>query len=369
MRYLIMVVSLLLPFFAYGAKSHGIIEIVDTEYGTQEVWAEFQIYGKPVKRKVGDVEVIKKGTHLYHWGRATPEQAKQWNEAGKISPELLQRLLQQQGRVGGGFYASLNPVDSSSYGNTLMVIDVPHDIEIVRSISNDGSIPWAWLSRSLLQSGLSGVGNDNVRQWMTIIDANALTKEFVMGVNEFKKITFNKLFAPSQTSLFQQAHPEFASSSNFVDLHARSKAAMEKMSLGGANSQDTFQEVLKIGSEIMVEQAIAVFGEESLTFEVLVKFGKEEGALTNLLRSFYPSAPIHTTIRQAALISEFSYDRRTANSFLLASEDKVEATRLLQEAEKYWGAKLPKEIATTIDTLKSSKSWFPAPVCSQVFAN
>lgn len=141
-------------------------------------------------RLMGQVGKIRAGTELFHWGNATPEQAESWDKAGKISPDLLNRLKVDNnfGALGGGFYASLSRVDSMSYGNTQIILRIPKTIRILLNTPTYGMTgdEWVKVIAQLDKVGISALQNHNMPTWFNIIDADALTREHVAKNQDWK---------------------------------------------------------------------------------------------------------------------------------------------------------------------------------------
>lgn len=141
-------------------------------------------------RLVGQVGVIRAGTEFYHWGNATPEQAEAWDKAGKISPDLLNRLRADNnfGALGGGFYASLSRVDSIGYGNVQIVLRMPREMKIISDVQPGfvSGTEWIKVINQLEMLGISALQNQSIRTWFNIFSADALTKEHVAKARDWK---------------------------------------------------------------------------------------------------------------------------------------------------------------------------------------
>lgn len=182
--------SLVVSSFAWASsaglkilKQSGPASLVKTENGREAVYVE----RNGVNRFVGYVGKIRKGTPLYHWGDATPEQAAKWNAAGSISPDLLNHLIDtNQGAYGGGFYASTDRTDSMSYGNTQITIVIPHDVKIIDQAVNEGLIlNQPGVNAHIAKLGISAFRNASRPTWHNFIDAKSLTKEHVTTLVEW----------------------------------------------------------------------------------------------------------------------------------------------------------------------------------------
>lgn len=172
-----------LPANVQVLKQSGNSYLVKTENGREAVYVENE--GKDLF--IGYVGRIRKGTPLYHWGNATPEQAAKWNAAGSISPDLLKFLINtNNGAYGGGFYASMSRTDSISYGNTQITIVIPHDVKIVDKAKNaDKILNVAGINENIAKLGISAFRNSEVPTWHNFIDVNSLTKEHVTTTVEW----------------------------------------------------------------------------------------------------------------------------------------------------------------------------------------
>ncbi|MBO9668555.1 MAG: HEAT repeat domain-containing protein [Bdellovibrio sp.] len=135
-------------------------------------------------KQLGMIGKFRRGTELYHWGEGTPEQAASWDKAGRIDPTLLARLKKEHGgAIGGGFYASLNNIDSINYGNVQIVIEMPKD---VKALVKTADTSWYQVIPDLEKLGISAIQHSSAPTWFNFIDAEALTKEHVTKPREWK---------------------------------------------------------------------------------------------------------------------------------------------------------------------------------------
>lgn len=165
-------------------KQSGDCYLVKTENGREAVYVERT--GESLF--IGYVGKIRKGTPLYHWGNATPDQAAKWDAAGSISPDLLNYLISTNaGAHGGGFYASLSRTDSMNYGNTQITIVIPHEIKIIDQAKNpDRILNRSGINEDIAKLGISAFRNQANPTWHNFIDVNSLTKEHVTTMAEWR---------------------------------------------------------------------------------------------------------------------------------------------------------------------------------------
>lgn len=165
MRMMIFFLSFLFLNAASADDSVYQYELRNASNGTQELWCLHPL--QKVDIMLGTVEAWKKGTKLFHWANATPEQAQAWNEAGKIPESVLENLkIHNVGAAGGGFYASLSPTDSLSYGKTLVVVTLPNEMRVLRTVSSSSAniIEYA---RELEKMKFSAITVSHTRTWGT----------------------------------------------------------------------------------------------------------------------------------------------------------------------------------------------------------
>ncbi|MBS1971027.1 MAG: hypothetical protein JSU04_12005 [Bdellovibrionales bacterium] len=238
------------------------VEIV-SKNGGQEAW----LHDGRVETLLGKIEVWKKGMFLFHWGDATPEQAKAWNDAGRISPELLGYLKTQEGFSGGGFYVSTSPVDSHGYGNTLVVIELPNDIRVLKSHVT-GTIDWNRLHSQLEGFHISAITVSHMESWATILDSEALTREQVADAQFFKAYHFNKIPRADMLADFEKKIPGLKNEQTYKDLVTELKQLKKDL-------KSTDIEKVTAATEKLISRGEQRLIEESL-FEFRPKYANEE---------------------------------------------------------------------------------------------
>lgn len=140
--------------------------------------------------RLGQITKIRAGTEFFHWGNGTPEQAESWDKAGKIPPDLLNRLRADNnfGALGGGFYASLSPTDSMSYGNVQIILRMPRAMKVLSEVAPYAvqGEQWNKVMSQLDRLGVSALQNQSQTTWFNIIDAEALTQEHVAKARDWQ---------------------------------------------------------------------------------------------------------------------------------------------------------------------------------------
>ncbi|MBS1971026.1 MAG: hypothetical protein JSU04_12000 [Bdellovibrionales bacterium] len=325
----------------------------------------------------GTIETIPKGTLLYHWGKATPEQAKAWDEAGKISPDLLERLKQGQGFVGGGFYVSKDPTDSSSYGNVQVVVELTKDIQVIKS---EPGVTWGMrLWPTLEKNGISGVGVTHTHTWMNIIDAEALTKEFVATSEFYKKNHLKQLTTRERFTDFMSKFPELEADPFYQEFGQKiDKLATDIMSTDRPAAIAAFTEVFEHGNDLSKTKALSstymnqryAALSDKKTVDYALKALKGNNTLAQ--EAQYALAYL---VKQPRQINNYVFANATKNLLLMTdllapmkhqlSSDRYSA--LLQEAKYYLAKENPYYIRKAIEDLKEKGRWNPPMMCELVF--
>lgn len=366
----ISMVFMLAAFTAQAAKTISI----DVE---NRVWLGIDGH----KETLGNVETLKKGTLLYHWANATPEQAKAWNDAGHISPALLERLKTGQGFVGGGFYVSNDPIDSQGYGNTLVVIELQKDIQFLRTNNHKG---WNDLWPEFARNQISGLSVAHTKNWLNIVDADALTKEHVADAGLFKSFTPKKL--PSLIdidSLLTRRFPELQNDPVYKKISEKVHTLMKDLQSKTAQSPIALAEIFKNGSDALKYDAIAAimsdtkdnpaFSKENILTllkesEIDNKFAIPRRVTENIAHTF--RWLITNKNPESDFVLEHSTSSRYVLKALLTSISELppeRASRLLQEAYYNLGDNKPSDLIAVIDRLKREGKWNPPVMCQGVF--
>jgi hypothetical protein len=95
-------------------------------------WKIINLTSTSTHAQAGTMRVITypSGTSVYTW--AKPEQVNAWvNQPAKLSQDLDYFMQKGKGANGGGFYASLDSVDSIQYGESLASFKTPQAIKLV----------------------------------------------------------------------------------------------------------------------------------------------------------------------------------------------------------------------------------------------
>lgn len=126
---------------------------------------------------VGKIETIHP-RYLFEW--QDEESHKYWVQNGKISREEMDLYLEDRPQTyGRGYYVSLSPTDSSSYGSHLTVFTVNSPMVILKAKNNFSSIEER--VKELRDFGFAGFrGTDT---WLNIINENYLTEATALQKN------------------------------------------------------------------------------------------------------------------------------------------------------------------------------------------
>lgn len=340
--------------------------------GVQEIW----LYKKTDNeyQKLGEVEIIKKGTDLFHWANATPEQARWWHEAGKISPKLLAKLKNTLGAAGGGFYVSTSPVDSARYGNTLVVVTLPKDMRILRTSATKNA-NWISHNSELEKMGVSAVTVPHRRTWMNILDAKMLTKEFVADENYFIDKKLQKLPGLKLLKNLFERFPNLQSDPYYQDMLKEAKQLAKAVKSTKHEIADAaVLRVLNQGESDYILDVISEMRPSYVTSEIVGKFSTllqyEDYTYQVITGGIYTVAKRNPALRSQ--IYSVLLKLPTMHLFVLEGLDKIDtvtASNLLNEAALYHGKNIPEEIQEKIDKMKINKTWNPILTCDKIFAS
>jgi hypothetical protein len=333
------------------------------------------------KQDLGTIETLKKGTFLYHWAKATPEQAKAWHEAGRISPTVLDRLKQGSGFAGGGFYASLDPLDSHGYGGTLVVIELQKDIKLLRT---NNYARWNDLWPEFARNQISGLSVMHTRSWLNIVDAEALTKEFVADAGFFKAHPPKSLPQVDEIiTLTRSIFPELENDPEYKRIFEKVRTLMEDLQAKNAKSPVALQEILTKGSVSLKRAAMSYLTNDiknhpALTKENILMMIKHTEAENKFVSTTFLTQAIAYTLSNIANLknesADFVLEHGTRSKFvfnsLISAVLKLppeRASQLLQEAYYNLQDNPPADLINVIEQLKSEGKWHPPLVCRGVF--
>lgn len=340
------------------------VEIIRSRQGNRDIYVT-DLNDKTYR--VGSIVTWKKGRTLFHWGKGTPEQAARWDAEGKISVELLNWLKANQvGMVGSGFYVSNNPVDSSTYGNVLVAVVLPKDIELIRadSLAPSGrTSEWNEIIDKVGAAGAIHVSTDN---WANIRDAEALTQEYVVTPERIEKLKPNGAISSRELMQFAYAHPEFKDTRWLQRETALAKKTESNFKEKSPKVLANVRKILKKGT---YESAPWILGDlpANVPDDVLYELIKKNNF------SMYATGSISRDRDNAIRAIEIGLHGETDRGILFAitamnALSYEERTMLMQKALEYWHQQPPPMIAEKIETMKKMGEWKPVPLCSATFA-
>lgn len=372
MRRILFFLSFLFLNAASAEDSAYQYELRNTAMGNQELWCLHPV--RKIQIKLGTVEVWKKGTKLYHWANGTPEQAQAWNESGKIPEKVLENLkIHNIGAAGGGFYASLSPTDSMSYGKNLVVVTLPQDMRVLRTVSRGGAnIPDH--AKEIEKMKFSAITVNHTRTWVNVVDAKMLTQEFVADENFLRNYRFERLPTPDNLEVLFQRFPELRQDPYYKELVVEVKQ-LEK------DFKSTNREVAHTAALKVIERADYQFMRDLLS-EMRPTYVNEE-----IMNKVIPLMNVedhlfnfvHGIIYTASKKKELRYKAYQAllrsstppptMHHLLQNVSQKEASSLLSEALDIHGKDLPQNLKYLIEQMKSAGTWKPEIICSKIFAS
>lgn len=355
------------------------VEIRSTARGAQEVWATD---GQEPFQKYGEVEVLKKGSLLYHWAKASPDQAKAWNEIGRIPREVFDSIKANgPGAAGSGFYTSIDPIDSIMYGNVQQVVELPEDIRILRTNKKGPFISWYKYQTAFESLGLSGFSHSTNRNWLNISQPEALTKVFVANEQHYKDHPLKAI--PHHESLKQLLDymPGLKTEPHYINLlNEAEKISADIKSTDLMTSVSALKRVLHNGSILKIQTTIQNVSfmptdkRITLTQYVVPEFLKlaitpdESGhqAIEFLLNLAQKIEEIRMHTYSDLLKLPHAIPRTLeAFNWYQRPDDRV-VSNLLIEASRYYSKSKNATLQAGIESLKKAGRWNPGPRCEGV---
>ena len=177
--------------------------------GDEVIAAEKDANGITKFFSVGKVAKIEKGTRVFHWG--DEDDIARWLTQGKVDSGELDFLVTQFARqaAGGGFYASVDALDSSDFGLKAVAVTLP-ELKGVHGPYPDAIADKIELARKLREKGFSYISYHPT--WLNIIDSEPLQKISNPTTDDFLKspslAIFRSLGAIETRGLIDLNHPE-----------------------------------------------------------------------------------------------------------------------------------------------------------------
>lgn len=348
-------------------------ELRNAAHGGQELWFFHPTYKEDMK--IGVVETWKKGMKLFHWANATPEQAQSWNDSGKIPASVLENLkVHNIGAAGGGFYASTTLTDSMHYGNTLVIVTLPKDMRVLRTVSATG-VNVAAHARELEKMKFSAITVSHTRTWVNVVDVNMLTQEFVADENFFRNYRFEQLPKPESLGKLFQRFPNLRQEHYYKDLYAEVKQ-LER------DFKSTNREVAHAAALKLFDKADFQFKRDLLT-DMRPTYVNEEimnKAISMMNIEDHLFGVAHGIIYAASKKKELRYKAYRAlitssapplsMPSMLRGISQRDASNLLSEALEVHGENMPKHLQNFINDMKRAGTWNPdVMMCSKIFAS
>jgi len=238
---------------------------------------------------VAAIEILTKGTPLFHWGYLENQYIKNIREQGGIPMETAKTIAQNGagGRNGSswgaGFYISLDPVDSFTYGNTAFVITLDHDVKIARFYGRDVVTSFNSVA---MEYGISAATTTAAQPtWYVFFDAEVIQKQSVPTADEFFKKYVSKIPLLTVKNLKMladhtkgsdsnyrnyQYDPPLDQSEEFKRLGDQANRLLEAIKNPGKDSANAFNIILKKGSADLQREALDIIGDrtdaQALTF-------------------------------------------------------------------------------------------------------
>ncbi|HAR42761.1 MAG TPA: hypothetical protein DCS07_09070 [Bdellovibrionales bacterium] len=250
----------------------------------------------PVKYTLGKTVKAQKGSRFYHWSKE--EDSKRWLGQGKVDSGELDFLITQfEGQAaGGGYYGSLDSLDSSGFGTHVVAVDLPSELKGIKGTYPRKTIKdKIELARKLRESGYSFFQYDS-NTWFNFIDPSALesikpvlTDDFVKS-NAFTQLS--KLAMLETHGLIdlnhpevQKQHPETVKIFRGLPLSPEERAKIWNQFLNYLYSRQDlgpklaryFRPEITIELSQKIRESAPDFKMNSSTFEYLVRTGRQLG--------------------------------------------------------------------------------------------
>jgi hypothetical protein len=210
-----------------------------------------------IKEVVKELEEIKPGTTFSHW--TTDPGSLEWMRTGKYPEANLDPLLTPTGHLqmfGPGFYASANPVDSSTYGDILTQFDVParpqgllsrfekkpaESFWVLKEELNFGDATPEELKRRAMQTypllKKAGIAGCRVTgTWYTFFDKDALTgfhpvrPQDILGLSTDENFTSHLLQAIGKLHTIPQNAPTWNAISAEISKEVEEAKSLDDLS-------------------------------------------------------------------------------------------------------------------------------------------
>lgn len=202
-------------------------------------------------------EIIPKGTQLFHWAKRSNINIENVRKEKKMNHEtFMHAMSMDQHTFGGGVYVSLDPLDSSSYGDVLCVFELQTDITVARVTEYDEG-----RRTSAKTLGVSGLIVDEFStNYIVLVDESTVQVEKIPTHDEFINIlakhsvtsrALKELALPRKgynDVIIQPTMPELLQNVSFLQL-IKERERIEKTILNGKKQSDTLiKNILNTGS-------------------------------------------------------------------------------------------------------------------------
>ncbi|MBO9665280.1 MAG: hypothetical protein J7501_00510 [Bdellovibrio sp.] len=348
--------------------------IKKNEFGAQEVLA---VSESGTESRLGQLEVLPKGTRLYHWEKASDSQIKKWNSEGKISSERLRKLKDGRGFAGGGYYVSQSPLDSNNYGNTLVVVELPKDILLLRVSSGSELTSWPGVIPGLEAKGISGISVLHSPTWINMIDIEALSKIHVGTEQDLLTVKLDKYERPWNYKKLFEVFPNLESNPNFKTSNDKMNEIMKQLKKPSDSARLAVEEIAESGSMNLVTEVLKKAALQNISDNAIHNVAQRglyesfrdviEKMDSDVDRSYFAIGEGFKS--NSIYINSIVSNKLTAMDQKLGQKTDVsKRTAMLQSAMEYWGKNLPPLLEYHIAVYKQySRQWLPHPLCRTVF--
>ncbi|WP_413292550.1 hypothetical protein ACLSU7_14185 [Bdellovibrio sp. HCB185ZH] len=331
--------------------------------GVTEVFFRYQA----IDLKLGELEMVPKGTRLYHWEKATDSQISRWNSEGKISEERLNALKKLNGNSGGGFYVSSSPLDSINYGSTAIVVELPKDMMLLK-VTSDNKIHWNPTLAALQSKGISMISVRHTPTWINVIDVETLSKIHVGTADDFKGIKISTPERPWSYKKFFKLFPDLKNEENLKNPSAEMDALYKAIQVPGEEGSKALEFIIRNGSSNMAKEVVDKASVENFTKETIK---------AAIMRNFFSYNSLFEKLssnpeKYGYVLLEGFKNSHTASvawsSMRSTPMDVSERTRILQLAQKAQGTdSLPYVDILILEYKGKPGQWLPHPLCQEVF--
>ncbi|WP_413558793.1 hypothetical protein [Bdellovibrio sp. HCB209] len=320
---------------------------------------------------LGELQTLPKGTRLYHWEKATASQIKSWNAEGKISAERLEKLKGPSREFsGGGYYVSLSPLDSVNYGNTVVIVELPKDIKILKLYA-----PLSWSANgfraAVEKKGISVLTVPHTPTWMNLFDAEALTNIHVGTEKDFVDFKFDGFERPWNYEKFFELFPGLKNSESLSSASEKMTSIYKSLKKPSEEARLAVEAIVKTGSMNLVTDVFKKASAENISMKAIKDAvdGYRYASMKELYKTLKSDPEKLNYALSEGMRSDYFFLSNSAITALASAPLSVsQRTLILQKFEERNGGNINYQARALINSYKMKPGqWLPHQLCSAVF--